>query len=58
MRPSVNQLPDELAAFSVELDSDLSQAERVLGLALANAQTVESLENSLNEEYTKLSKEH
>src|SRR5438105_10721119 len=39
-------------------DSDLSQAERVLGLALANAQTVESLENSLNEEYTKLSKEH
>ena len=35
-------------------DSELSQAERILGLALANAEAVESLENSLNEEYTKL----
>jgi hypothetical protein len=38
-------------------DSQLSQAERVLGLALANAGAVESLENSLNEEYTKLSQQ-
>ena len=36
-------------------DSELAQAERVLGLALANANTVESLENVLNEEYAKIS---
>ena len=35
-------------------DSELSHAESVLGLALANAGAVESVENSLNEEYTKL----
>ncbi|MBZ5720793.1 MAG: hypothetical protein LAO03_10475 [Acidobacteriia bacterium] len=35
-------------------DSELAQAERVLGLALANAGAVESVESALNEEYTKL----
>ncbi len=34
-------------------DSELIQAERVLGLALANAGAVETLESALNEEYTK-----
>jgi len=34
-------------------DLELSQAERVLGLALANAGAVESLENALNDEYAK-----
>jgi hypothetical protein len=35
-------------------DSELAQAERVLGLALANAGAVESVQSALNEEYTKL----
>jgi hypothetical protein len=35
-------------------DSELSHAESVLGLALANAGAVEGVENSLSEEYTKL----
>jgi hypothetical protein len=35
-------------------DSELSHAESVLGLALANAGAVENVESSLNEEYTKL----
>lgn len=38
-------------------ESELAQAERTLGLALANAGAVESLENTLNEEYAKLSQQ-
>jgi hypothetical protein len=38
-------------------DSELAQAERTLGLALAYAGTVESVENALNEEYAKLSQQ-
>lgn len=35
-------------------DVELSQAERILGLALANAGAVESMENALDEEYMKI----
>ena len=35
-------------------DRELEDAERVLGLALANADAVSGLESALNEEYTKL----
>jgi hypothetical protein len=38
-------------------DSELTDAERVLGLALANAEAVESVESALNEEYAKSSQE-
>ena len=34
-------------------DAELSHAERVLGLALANAGAIQSLENALDEEYKK-----
>ena len=34
-------------------DSELEDAERVLGLALANADAVSGLESALNEEYKK-----
>jgi hypothetical protein len=33
-------------------DSELSQAEHVVGLALANARAVESMEKALNTEYS------
>ncbi len=35
-------------------DSELNQAEGVLGLGLVNAGAVETLESTLNEEYTKV----
>jgi hypothetical protein len=35
-------------------DRELEDAERVLGLALANADAVSGLESALNEEYTKV----
>jgi hypothetical protein len=35
-------------------DAELSHAERVLGLALANAGAVESVENALSDEYAKM----